>query len=202
MAPFEPDLIAFYALSAVVVGLALMAVTAGNLVRAVIALAFSFFAVGGVFWILGSPFLAVLQLVINAGAIPVVTIFIVMMTQGRRSVLTSRMQVAWGLLLAAPLATAIVVLGVAPGSAGWTAVTPLTVERLGYELLSVRGRESTLSTGEAIIAEAGTIVAFEVVALVLLVAFVGAIILAKREEPTLRPGKTSELEPEVADADS
>lgn len=186
MEAFTPSLTAFYIISGVTLALAILAVTTPNLVRAALALAFSFFALAGIFWLLGSPFLAVLQLVINAGAIPIVTIFIVMMTHSRSSPLRNRLAILWALLVTVPLALTIVWLVPTPLVGTQTPIVPLGVERLGVELLSARGVERTLSTGEVLQVQGGTIVAFEAVALVLLVALVGAILLARREDPILR----------------
>lgn len=185
MEAFAPSIIAFYLIAAVVLALAVLAVTSVNLIRAALALAFCFFAVAGFFWLLGSPFLAVLQLVINAGAIPIVTIFIVMMTQSRVSYLRSPWVAVSALLVAVPLALVALVLFPQP-TAGVAVVTPLSVEELGAELLSQRGDEVTLSSGEDLTVQGGTLLAFEMTALVLLVAFVGTIILAKRDDLTLR----------------
>ena len=195
-------IVAFYILSALIVGLAVLAVTASNLVRAALALAFSFFSVAGIFWLLGSPFLAVLQLVINAGAIPIVTIFIVMMTQSRVSRLKSPLSAVWALLVAVPF-TVGVLLFLPPATVG-TPLVPLGVERLGVELLSERGRVVTLSDGGIVTVQGGAILAFEATALVLLVALVGAVLLARREDATVR-SRSAQQDPsqrELADADA
>lgn len=200
MEAFTPSLTAFYIISGVTLGLALLAVTTPNLVRAALALAFSFFALAGIFWLLGSPFLAVLQLVINAGAIPIVTIFIVMMTHSRSSPLRNRLSVLWALLVSVPLAVIILWLLPTPLTGTGSAIVPLSVERLGVELLSARDAVRTLSTGEVLRVQGGTIVAFEVVALVLLVALVGAILLARRDDPILRKQTVERRETVDADA--
>jgi len=171
-------LIVFYILSALIITFALAAVLFPNLVRAALALAFCFFAVAGLFWLLGSPFLAVLQLVVNVGAIPIVTIFIVMMTRSRYA--RAKLSTLWWSLPVAGvgLLTLRFLLG---NSSASSSSHYLTTERLGIELLSIRGREVEASSG-AFSVTTGTILAFEVTALVLLVAFVGAIILAQRED--------------------
>lgn len=186
MDPFAPSPLAFYLIAAIVVALAVVAVTGSNLVRAALAFAFSSFALAGIFWLLGSPFVAVLQLVINAGAIPIVTIFIVMMTHSRLSQLRSPLGALGGLLIALPLLVASLVF-VSNRARADAQPTPLALEPLGVELLSQRGVEATLSSGETMVVRGGSIVAFEVTAVILLVALVGAIIIARRPgETTLR----------------
>ncbi len=195
-------IVAFYILSALIVGLAVLAVTANNLVRAALALAFSFFSVAGIFWLLGSPFLAVLQLVINAGAIPIVTIFIVMMTQSRVSRLRSPLAAVWALLVAVPFAVGVLLF--LPSATVGTPLVPLEVEHLGVELLSERGRVVTLSDGGIVTVQSGAILAFEATALVLLVALVGAILLARREDRAVRSRSVQQdsNQRELADADA
>ncbi len=204
MEAFAPNVLAFYLISAVAIILAILAVTTANLVRAALALAFGFFSLAGIFWLLGSPFVAVLQLVVNAGAIPIVTIFIVMMTQSRFSQLRNPLFAAVALLVAIPLLIAAFSFFPSPATTALTQTTPLTVEALGVELLSQRGAEVTLSSGETMTVQAGTILAFEVTAIILLVAFVGSIILARRESLILKleSGSKPAAEGKAADADA
>ena len=56
-----------------------LAITRRNLIHAVIYLIFSFFGSAMLFYLFGAPFLAVLEVIIYAGAIMVLFLFIVMM---------------------------------------------------------------------------------------------------------------------------
>ncbi|MBS3965711.1 MAG: NADH-quinone oxidoreductase subunit J [Truepera sp.] len=183
MEPFSPSPVAFYLIALTAVAMAVLAVTSSNLVRASLALAFCLFSLAGIFWLLGSPFMAALQLLINAGAIPITTIFMVLMTHSRFSRLRSPLSAIVGLLVALPLLGASFLL--VSRATGAAQPTPLGLERLGVELLSQRGATHTLSTGETMVVQGGTIVAFQVAAVILLVALVGAIIIA------FRPGETT-----------
>jgi NADH-quinone oxidoreductase subunit J len=69
----------FYVVSPVVVAATAMAVTRRNLVHAVIYLIFSFFGTAMLFYLFGAPLLAALEVIIYAGAIMVLFLFIVMM---------------------------------------------------------------------------------------------------------------------------
>ena len=80
----ELNTVFFYLIALGVLSAAIYSVTSTKLLNAALALALSFFAVGGLFFMLGAPFLGVLQVLINAGAIPIVTVFIIFMTQSRR----------------------------------------------------------------------------------------------------------------------
>jgi NADH-quinone oxidoreductase subunit J len=69
----------FYAVSAVMVAATAMAITRRNLVHAVVYLVFSFFGTAMLFYLFGAPLLAALEVIIYAGAIMVLFLFIVMM---------------------------------------------------------------------------------------------------------------------------
>lgn len=71
----------FYILAAVVVVSTGVAVTRRNLVHAVIYLILSFFGTSMLFYLLGAPLLAALWVIIYAGAIMVLFLFIIMMTR-------------------------------------------------------------------------------------------------------------------------
>ena len=74
-----PHAVIFYALAALVVLSTAMAVTRRNLVHAVIYLVLSFFGTAMLFYLMGAPFLAALEVIIYAGAIMVLFLFIIMM---------------------------------------------------------------------------------------------------------------------------
>lgn len=69
----------FYLLSAIIVGSTAMAVTRRNLVYAVLYLIVSFIGSAMLFYLLGAPLLALFEVIIYAGAIMVLFLFIVMM---------------------------------------------------------------------------------------------------------------------------
>jgi NADH-quinone oxidoreductase subunit J len=69
----------FYALSALILISTGFAITRRNLVHAVIYLVISFFGSAMLFYLLGAPFLAALEVIIYAGAIMVLFLFIIMM---------------------------------------------------------------------------------------------------------------------------
>ncbi|MCK8600328.1 NADH-quinone oxidoreductase subunit J family protein [Desulfoferrobacter suflitae] len=71
----------FYLLASVILASTGMAITRRNLVHAVLYLVFSFIGSALLFCLFGAPFLALLQVIIYAGAIMVVFLFIVMMVK-------------------------------------------------------------------------------------------------------------------------
>jgi NADH-quinone oxidoreductase subunit J len=73
--------IIFYILSAVTVIGTLCAITARQAVRAIVYLVTSFFALALIFYLLGAPFVAALEVIIYAGAIMVLFLFVIMMVE-------------------------------------------------------------------------------------------------------------------------
>ena len=68
----------FYTLAAIILLSTLMAITRRNTVHAVVYLVFSFFGTAVLFYLLGAPLLAALEVIIYAGAIMVLFLFIIM----------------------------------------------------------------------------------------------------------------------------
>lgn len=71
--------ILFYILGAIVLAATLLAITSRNVMHAIVYLVVSFFGMAPLFYLLGAPFLALLEIIIYAGAIMVLFIFVVMM---------------------------------------------------------------------------------------------------------------------------
>jgi NADH-quinone oxidoreductase subunit J len=71
--------IIFYVLAAVILVTTGLAITRRNLVHAVVYLVFSFFGSAMMFYLFGAPLLAVLEVIIYAGAIMILFLFIIMM---------------------------------------------------------------------------------------------------------------------------
>ncbi len=78
---FESSLlvtVAFYVTSALTIAGALLVVTQRDLVRSVVALAFTFVGVAAIFFILNAEFIGVVQLLVYVGAISILIAFAVM----------------------------------------------------------------------------------------------------------------------------
>jgi len=69
----------FYILAVMIMVATALAITRRNLVHAVIYLVISFFGSAMLFYLLGAPFLAALEVIVYAGAIMVLFLFIIMM---------------------------------------------------------------------------------------------------------------------------
>lgn len=85
----------FYISGAIAVISALMVVTRGNAMHALVNLIVSFLAIACAFWTLGAPFAAALQIVVYAGAIMVLFVFAVMILNIGREQSRPGSLVAW-----------------------------------------------------------------------------------------------------------
>jgi NADH-quinone oxidoreductase subunit J len=73
------DSIIFYTASAVAVFATIMVITRYNMIHALLYLVVSFLAISIIFYVLGAPFMAALEIIVYAGAIVVLIIFVIMM---------------------------------------------------------------------------------------------------------------------------
>jgi NADH-quinone oxidoreductase subunit J len=71
--------VTFYIASAVAIFSTIMVITRYNMVHALLYLVVSFLAIAVVFFVLGAPFIAALEVIVYAGAIVVLIIFVIMM---------------------------------------------------------------------------------------------------------------------------
>src|ERR671916_818090 len=69
----------FYLAAAVAIISTIMVITRYNIIHALLYLVVSFLAIAVVFFVLGAPFIAALEIIIYAGAIVVLIIFVIMM---------------------------------------------------------------------------------------------------------------------------
>ena len=69
----------FYLAATVAIVATILVVTQYNLIHALLYLVVSFLAISVVFFVLGAPFMAALEIIIYAGAIVVLIIFVIMM---------------------------------------------------------------------------------------------------------------------------
>jgi NADH-quinone oxidoreductase subunit J len=82
----------FYIASAVAVLSTIMVITRYNMVHALIYLIVSFLAISVVLFVLGAPFIAALEIIIYAGAIVVLIIFVIMMLNLREETVEQERQ--------------------------------------------------------------------------------------------------------------
>ena len=157
----------FYAFAAVAVAGALgMVLNVRNIVAGSLSLAATMVSLGGVYVLLGAYLIGVLQILVYAGAIVVVFLFVVMLLNLREDGFTSgRQWVTKAIAAALGLAAAVGLVGLLPMHFPEAAALP---EGFG----GYRSLATLLFTDY--------VLAFEVSSLLLLSAMVGAVILARR----------------------
>ncbi|HZM60812.1 MAG TPA: NADH-quinone oxidoreductase subunit J [Vicinamibacterales bacterium] len=174
-----PETFAFYMFAAIAVGASVLVIGQRNPMYSVLLLIASFGALSGLYIQLDAPFVAVAQIIIYAGAIMVLFLFVVMLLNAPREdaaewdrthPLRQPGVTRWGTLLAGLL---IVQLAMALGK----------MSELGAP---VAGRSDAATTGS--VTELGRSLftrhtfAFEATSILILVAMIGATVLARRED--------------------
>lgn len=185
----DSQLAFFYAIALLMIAAALGMVLARNLVHGVLFMVGNFVLTAVLYLLLHAPFIAAVQLIVYAGAIMVLFLFVVMLlgaqdlslseaAGGRRSI-----GVAAALILAALLAF-VAKEGLPAGSSAG-----MTEERLPHlAVVAQRGAQdpqaeaafgSPQMVGEALYREPYHLVPFELVSVLLLVAMMGAVVIAR-----------------------
>ncbi len=171
--------IAFYLFAIVVLGSAAVVVFSKKLMHSAFALLFTLFGVAGFYVLLLADFIAITQIMVYIGGILILIIFAVMMTQKISDVnIRSGMRgksnlIIGGLGCAAVAITLIIMFGNADFILKETEAVDSTIKPLGKILLT------------------DYLLAFEVAGVLLLVAFIGAALIARRE------GREEELKKEL-----
>ncbi len=154
----------FLVTALMVLGGGALAILARSLIHGVLGLIVSLMGVAGLYFQLGSPFLFTMQILIYVGAICIIIVFAVMLAEpgGKEPASKRGVDVLLGLL--AGLISFVVMISVLRSTA-WVPA-------------SVRAEDSSLqAVGTRILLDYGLV--FEVISLVLLVAIMGAIVLAR-----------------------
>ena len=166
--------IAFYVISALILGFAMLVVTTKNTVHAVLFLVLNFLAVAALYVLLTAQFLAAIQVLVYAGGIVVLYLFVVMLVNLKRPPEdhSAPQRRAWmGFALAGVVLAQLGAILVWGGVG--TPADPHTMQNSDLALNNVERIGMLLYTDY--------LIPFEVASMLLLVAMVGAIILAKRE---------------------
>jgi NADH:ubiquinone oxidoreductase subunit 6 (subunit J) len=158
--------IVFIILSAIALVGAVGVVTNRNLFRAALFLVLSFIAVAGFYILLEAELLAMVQLLVYVGAISILIIFAIMLSRRMMSsefkALTGRWP--WGLLVALAL----------------FAVLAFVLLRVTWPTAEASVPENAISDlGLALVSPDQFVLVFEVASVLLLVALVGAVIIAR-----------------------
>ncbi len=155
----------FWILSAVMIGSGLLVVTMRDIIRCGLAMIVSFLALAGIYVLMGAPLLGAAQVIIYIGAISVLILFAIMLTQTKDAPSRLVFQTQ-----AVPAAISAVIVAV---------LIALAVSATDWGELPERVRLAT-STMSLVLFER-FVFPFEIVSVLLLAAVIGGVFLAKRE---------------------
>lgn len=159
--------IIFYFFAFITIMSAMIVVTSKNVIHAAFSLLLTFFGVSGIYVLLGADFIAIVQIMVYVGGILILLLFGVMLTNKITNV-----DIKTGTLNVLPAALGIgVFMGLVVSIMVWTnwftlpaAIPNTTINSLGEILLS------------------DYVLIFEMLAMLLLIALVGAASIARREK--------------------
>jgi NADH-quinone oxidoreductase subunit J len=161
------ETIGFWTLAAVLVGSALAVVLSRNLFHSVLWLALALTGTAGVFLLLQAEFLAAVQLLLYAGGIVTIVVFAIVVTErlvGERISQTNRRIAAGAVMSAAVIALVVSVILRQPLA---TAMPPVATDL-------------TRTLGETVLTR--FVLSFELLAVLMLAAMLGAVYFARPED--------------------
>ncbi len=160
---------AYFSIS--IVTLSLLVVTRRNVVHSILYMLILFFHIAGLYLFLNAEFIAAIQVIVYAGAILVLFLFVIMLLNLREDILKKQYIKGWpvGLLIAVILLIVIIM-----------AMSSMKLGKGGdWSINEVSKVSHTMAIGKVLYTE--YIFPFEVASLILLVAIIGAIVLAKKK---------------------
>ena len=172
------DAVFFYLFAAVAVVTATLVIGQSNPMYSVLLLVASFGAISGLYVLLDAPFLAVIQIIVYAGAIMVLFLYVVMLLNASREDASEYDRVhplrrpgaaRFGAVLAALLIAQL----------AWAVSRTVEVRQVVGARPDAAAVSSVRAIGRTMFTE--YTFAFEATSLLILVAMVGAILLARRE---------------------
>lgn len=155
----------FWIFAAILIGSGLLVVTMKDIIRCGLAMIVCFGALAGIYVLLGSPLIGAAQVIVYIGAISVLILFAIMLTQTKDAPARLVFQTQAGAAAVASVIIAVLI-ALAVAATDWGEVTE-RIRLATSELATVLFRDFIL--------------AFEVVSVLLLAAVIGGVFLAKRE---------------------
>jgi NADH-quinone oxidoreductase subunit J len=165
------EAIAFYVLAAFVLGFAVLVVSTKDTVHSVLFLVLDFLFVAALYVLLGAEFIAVIQVLVYAGGIVVLYLFVVMLVNLKRPAEAYK-DPQRKTMIGVGLAAAILAELGAIAAYNYARPTPPPMAAL-----PVQGNTEEVGW----LLYTNYLIPFEVASMLLLVAMIGAIVLAKRE---------------------
>lgn len=160
------DDVLFVLFAAILLGSGLLVVTMRDLIRCGVALIVCFAALAGIYVLIGAPLVGAAQVLVYIGAITVLILFAIMLTQSKAAPVRLVFQTQ-----AVPAAIASVILAI---------VLALAVSATDWSALAARVAAATNDVAKVLFDR--YVLQFEVVSVLLLAAVIGGVFLARRDE--------------------
>lgn len=176
------DTVFFYLHSLIAIVGAVGLVTAPRLVHAVMFMFATLFAIAAIYLLLGSQFLAAMQLFVYGGAITVLVLFVLMLTRPEAEKTATNGVVRWAAMVICLVFFGFLTMTLAPAKWDLASNVPHTTESLAAILFS------------------RYVLPFEIAGLALTIALIGAIVLAREDdvlEEALHPSVIAPVEPDL-----
>jgi NADH:ubiquinone oxidoreductase subunit 6 (subunit J) len=168
----------FWIIAVVLVVAALLVVTLRNIVHSALSLIVVFAATSGIYLLLNAEFIAIVQILIYAGAVTILILFALMLTRISGQPITNPTNKQWwvAVIICTLLGACIVFGATASPHLIPTAITSATGQLPG-------GISNVVRIGQLLYSPTGYsyVLPFEIASLVLLVAIVGAIVIGREE---------------------
>ena len=155
----------FWILSAVMIGSGLLVVLMRDIIRCGLAMIMCFGALAGIYVLMGAPLIGAAQVIVYIGAISVLILFAIMLTQTKDAPASLVFQTQAG-----PAAVASVVIAV---------LIALAVGATDWAALPERAKAGANDVASLLFSD--FVLPFEIVSVLLLAAVIGGVFLAKRE---------------------
>jgi NADH:ubiquinone oxidoreductase subunit 6 (subunit J) len=163
---FGWDDLLFMTLAAIMVGASILVVAMRDIIRCGLAMIIAFAALAGLYVLAGAPVVAATQVLVYIGAISVLVLFAIMLTQSKAGPRELVFQTQW---LPAAIASAVLAILIA-----------VVVASTDWPDSGARIWTSTVELANRLFRD--FILPFEVVSVLLLAAVIGGVFLAKREK--------------------
>ena len=170
------ELLFFGYFAAVIALTAVLVVALKNPIYSALSLLIMFFHVAGLYVTLHAEFLAAVQIIVYAGAILVLYLFVVMLLNLKRD---DRYHTQWRVAAFVGLPLAVEFLVLVMGARAMARPAPAEISSGDAASAIPSVSDNTLAIGEKLFST--YLYPFEVASLILLVAMIGAIILAKKD---------------------
>ena len=155
----------FWIFASIMIGSGLLVVTMKDIIRCGLAMIVCFGALAGIYVLIGSPLIGAAQVIVYIGAISVLILFVIMLTQTKDAPARLVFQTQAGAAAVASVVIAVVI--------------ALAISATEWGEVGTRIRLATRDLANLLFSE--FVLAFEIVSVLLLAAVIGGVFLAKRE---------------------